>query len=147
MRARAVTMGKIADILSSRGEWEEALRIRQEDELPVYERLGALDSIAHAHWSIACIKDAQRRDQEVFEHLEKSYRLVLQLGRLDGIIVVGTELGQRLCEAGQTEAGIAILKRSQEGLLKLGRVDQACQLQTCIEQLCPSEQTSKQNGQ
>ena len=40
MRSRAVTQGRIADILQARGEFDEALRIRVEEELPVYERLG-----------------------------------------------------------------------------------------------------------
>ncbi|MDG4549083.1 MAG: hypothetical protein P9G45_01520, partial [Candidatus Contendobacter sp.] len=40
VRARAVTQGKIADVLQARGELDEALRIRREEELPVYERLG-----------------------------------------------------------------------------------------------------------
>jgi hypothetical protein len=35
-----VTQGKIADILQARGELDAALRIRTEEELPVYERLG-----------------------------------------------------------------------------------------------------------
>ena len=30
----------IADVLQDRGELDEALRIRREEELPVYERLG-----------------------------------------------------------------------------------------------------------
>jgi hypothetical protein len=30
----------IADLLKTRGEWNEALRIHREEELPVYERLG-----------------------------------------------------------------------------------------------------------
>ena len=32
-------MGKIADIIEARGELDEALRIRQDEELPVYLRL------------------------------------------------------------------------------------------------------------
>ena len=39
-RTRAAIMGRIADILQGRGETDEALRIRREEELPVYERLG-----------------------------------------------------------------------------------------------------------
>jgi hypothetical protein len=38
-------MGKIADILASRGELDEALRIRREEELPVYERLGEVRAL------------------------------------------------------------------------------------------------------
>ena len=40
VRSKAITMGKIADVLQARGQLDEALRIRQEEELPVYERLG-----------------------------------------------------------------------------------------------------------
>jgi hypothetical protein len=36
----AEAQGRIADILQARGQLDEALRIRQEEELPVYERLG-----------------------------------------------------------------------------------------------------------
>ncbi len=39
-RAAAIAAGAIADIHYLRGEYEEALRIRHEEELPVYERLG-----------------------------------------------------------------------------------------------------------
>ena len=36
----ALRMGKMAHILQARGQLDEALRIRKEEELPVYERLG-----------------------------------------------------------------------------------------------------------
>jgi hypothetical protein len=42
-------MGKIADILQARGELDEALRIRREEELPVYDRLGDVRSKAVTH--------------------------------------------------------------------------------------------------
>ena len=35
-----MTQGQIADVLYRRGELDEALRIRREEELPVFERLG-----------------------------------------------------------------------------------------------------------
>lgn len=38
-------MGQIADILQARGELDEALRIRREDALPVYERLGDVQNL------------------------------------------------------------------------------------------------------
>ncbi|MCV6637256.1 hypothetical protein [Candidatus Albibeggiatoa sp. nov. NOAA] len=37
---RAVAAGGLADILQSRGQLDEALRIRETEQLPVYERLG-----------------------------------------------------------------------------------------------------------
>jgi hypothetical protein len=35
-----MTLNGVADILQARGEFDEALRIRREEVLPVYERLG-----------------------------------------------------------------------------------------------------------
>ena len=51
----ALAAGRIADILQSRGELDEALRIRQEEELPVYERLGDVRSCAATMGNIARI--------------------------------------------------------------------------------------------
>ena len=38
-REVALAWGLKADVYQARGQWDEALRIRQEEELPVYERL------------------------------------------------------------------------------------------------------------
>ncbi|MQT02196.1 CHAT domain-containing protein, partial [Streptomyces jumonjinensis] len=54
-RSVAVTWGKIADILQQRGEVDEALRIRREVELPVYERIGDTHSVAVTWGKIADI--------------------------------------------------------------------------------------------
>ena len=58
-RSRAVTMGRIADILQARGALDEALRIRREEELPVYERLGDVRSRAVTMGKIADILQAR----------------------------------------------------------------------------------------
>ena len=52
-------MGKIADILQARGQLDEALRIRREEELPVYERLGDVRSTAVTMGKIADILQAR----------------------------------------------------------------------------------------
>jgi len=41
-------MGKVADILQARGELDEALRIRREEQLPVYEKGGRWFSASEA---------------------------------------------------------------------------------------------------
>jgi phosphopentomutase len=56
-------MGKIADILQLRGASGEALRIRREEQLPVYERLGDVRSRAITMGKIADILQ-QRGDTE-----------------------------------------------------------------------------------
>jgi len=66
VRARAVTMGKIADILQSRGELDEALRIRREEELPVYERLGDVRELLVARANMAiCLTQCGAADDLV----------------------------------------------------------------------------------
>ena len=57
----AAVMGTIADIAYQRGDYDEALRIRREIELPVYERLGDTRSAAVAWGQIADI--AYRRGE------------------------------------------------------------------------------------
>ena len=58
-------MGQIADVLQARGQLDEALRIYQEEELPVYERLGDMRSKAITMGKIADIlKVRGQEDQE-----------------------------------------------------------------------------------
>ena len=59
VKGKAVTMGKIADILQARGELDAALQIRQQEELPVYERLGDVRSKAVTMGKIADILQAR----------------------------------------------------------------------------------------
>ena len=74
-----MTQGKIADIFEARGEFEEAFRIRTEEELPIYERLGDVRSGAITHGQIAGILEArgQLRDalrtyeEDVLPNMEK----------------------------------------------------------------------------
>jgi hypothetical protein len=48
VRSKAVTLGKIADVLEARGEHEEALRIWRVEVLPVFTKLGDPQLIAQA---------------------------------------------------------------------------------------------------
>jgi hypothetical protein len=57
-------MGKIADILQARGQLDEALRIHQEEALPVYERLGDMRSKAFTMGKIAGILQAQGQEHQ-----------------------------------------------------------------------------------
>ncbi|MYD86271.1 MAG: tetratricopeptide repeat protein, partial [Acidobacteria bacterium] len=45
-RRRAITYGRIADILHERGQLDEALRILTEEQLPVFEKLGDAHALA-----------------------------------------------------------------------------------------------------
>jgi len=59
VREWAVTRGELADILQARGELDEALRIRREEQLPVYEKLGDVRSRAVTLGRVADILQAR----------------------------------------------------------------------------------------
>ena len=64
VRAKAITMGKIAGILQARGQLDEALRIHQEEALPVYERLGDVHAKAFTMGRIADILQARGQQHQ-----------------------------------------------------------------------------------
>ena len=92
----AAAMGSIADIAYRRGDYEEALRIYREVELPVYERLGDTRSAAVTWGDIADIA-YQRGDYEealrirrevelpVYEHLGDTRSAALTWGQIADI--------------------------------------------------------------
>ena len=66
MRSKAVTQGKIAGILQARGQLDEALRIRREEQLPVYERLGDVRSrlVCQANIALTLVARGQPEDRD-----------------------------------------------------------------------------------
>jgi tetratricopeptide (TPR) repeat protein len=85
----AVTMGYIADILFRRGNLDEALRIRQAEELPVYDRLDDARERAVTMGKIADIFEAKGELDEALRIHEFEHRpLVEQLGMLDGRLYI-----------------------------------------------------------
>jgi tetratricopeptide (TPR) repeat protein len=60
----AESKGKIADILQARGQLDQALAIRENDELPVYERLGDVREAAVTRTKIADIYAGQGKLDE-----------------------------------------------------------------------------------
>lgn len=70
-------MGQIADILQARGDLDDALRIRQHDQLPVYERLGDVREKAVTLANIALLRlqqaDATSRS-DATDLLTQAYR-------------------------------------------------------------------------
>jgi tetratricopeptide (TPR) repeat protein/CHAT domain-containing protein len=102
-----IARGAIADILFSRGELDEALRIRREDELPVYERLGDVRSRAVTMGKIADILVSRgeldealriRREEQlpVYERLGDVRSRALTMGQIADILVSRGELDEAL---------------------------------------------------
>ena len=106
-RLVAITEGRIANILEARGELDEALRIRTEEELPVYEQLGDARSIAVTRGRIADILQARgeldealriRTEEElpVYERLGDVRAGAIAQGRIADILQARGELDKAL---------------------------------------------------
>ncbi|GGN06478.1 tetratricopeptide (TPR) repeat protein [Actinoplanes campanulatus] len=93
----AISQGVIADSRYRRGEYNEALRIRREVELPVYERLGETRQIAVTWAEIADVLFQQREFDEalrirrevalpVFERLGETREIAMIWGRIADVL-------------------------------------------------------------
>ncbi len=107
VRSVAVTQGKIADILQSRGQLDEALRIRTEQELPVCEKLGDVRERAITQGKIADILQSRgqldealriRTEQElpVYEKLGDVRARAITQGKIADILQSRGQLGDAL---------------------------------------------------
>jgi tetratricopeptide (TPR) repeat protein len=86
-RELALAWGKIADIRMARGDLDEALRIRLEEELPVYEKLGDVRSRAVTQGRIAQIHAARGDLQSAIKLLESEVIPVrMQLNDQAGLV-------------------------------------------------------------
>lgn len=63
----------------------------------------------------------------------EAYEILDHIGRLDGIAVVGMNLGVLLCLSGDIENGLEILTRSRDGFLKLGQSQRHQYVQSMID--------------
>ena len=140
-RFRAVTLGDIARIRANKGEVDEALKLHLE-QVQIFEALGDQDGIANVSFNIGQIRlrhAIQHSDAAAFEEavvaLAKSYAILLNIGRLDGICVVGAAFGQALAAAGQRDEARTVLQRSLDGFRKLGLPDHAAQVEEVLRQL------------
>jgi tetratricopeptide (TPR) repeat protein len=106
-RMTAMAFGQIADILSSRGELDEALRIRREEQLPVYDRLGDVRSRAVTMGKIADILQARgeidealriRREEQlpVYDRLGDVREHAVTLGKIADILSDRGEIDEAL---------------------------------------------------
>lgn len=73
----AQAKGQIADILQARGDLDEALRIRNEEQLPVYEKLGDKRAllVGRANMALALLQRGARGDRKA---ADDALRLALQ---------------------------------------------------------------------
>jgi tetratricopeptide (TPR) repeat protein len=105
--SRAFGWSLIADVLEARGELDEALRIRREEQLPVYERLGDVRGKAVTLGQIADVLQARgeldealriRREEQlpVYERLSDVRSKAVTLGQIADVLQDRGELDEAL---------------------------------------------------
>ena len=71
-REAALAAGLMADILTDRGQLDDALKIRQEEELPVFERLGDVRARAVTMGKIADILQTRGQLDDALKTAKRS---------------------------------------------------------------------------
>jgi Ca2+-binding EF-hand superfamily protein len=106
-------MGQIADILQARGKLDDALRIRQQEELPVYESLGDLRSGAVTMGQIANILERLGKLDEAIAMRRESNTACERFGNAHDLLMGRANLAVSLAMRGRQED-----KAEVEALLK-----------------------------
>ena len=108
-RSAAITWGKIADILQRRGDIHEALRIRREVELPVYERIGETREVAIT-W--AKIADILQQQGDIDEALRIYHEVTLpafeRIGETRSVAIIWGKIADILQQQGDIDEALRI---------------------------------------
>ena len=113
-RSYAVTRGYVGDILSQRGETDEALRIRKEEQLPVYEKLGDVRERAVTMGKIADILEQRGETDEALRiRKEEEIPVYEKLGDVRSRAVTMGQIADILSQRGETDEALRIRKEEE----------------------------------
>jgi tetratricopeptide (TPR) repeat protein len=113
-RFRTVARGRIADMLQARGELDEALRIRREEALPVFERLGAVREAAVTKGRIADVLEARGElDEALRIRREETLPVYERLGDVRSAAVTKGKMADVLQARGELDEALRI-RREEE---------------------------------
>ncbi len=123
VREKAVTLGKIAGILHARGQLDEALSILTQEQLPIYDRTGDVRGKSVTLFEIGLIELKQNKAEQGFKNIAEAYRLLETTHYADGLVAVGVPYGKMLCEQGNLNQGLKVLKTAHDNAINLGQSD------------------------
>jgi tetratricopeptide (TPR) repeat protein len=123
-RGLAFASGIRADILQARGELDEALRIRREEELPVYEMLGDIRSRAVTQGQISDILQARGElDEALRIRREEMLPVYEKLGDVRERAVAQGKIADILQDRGELDEALRIRREEEMPVYeKLGDV-------------------------
>jgi tetratricopeptide (TPR) repeat protein len=113
-RNLALAQGKIADVLYRRGELDEALRIRREEQLPVYERLGDVRELAVTQGKIADVLSSRGElDEALRIRREEELPVYERLGDVRSVAVTQGQIADVLSSRGELDEALRIRREEQ----------------------------------
>lgn len=108
-RTVADAWGQVGDILHDRGELDEALRIRKEKQLPIYEKLGDVHSAATTWGKIGDILSYRGQlDEALRIRKEKELPVYEKLGDVRSAVVTWAQVGAIRGTQGHLDEAISI---------------------------------------
>ena len=108
-RLIAIAEGRIADILETRGELDEALRIRTEKELPVFERLGDVRARAITQGQIADILQVRGElDEALRIRTEEELPVYERLGDVRARAIASSKIADILAALGKLSEALRV---------------------------------------
>jgi tetratricopeptide (TPR) repeat protein len=129
-RTRLQWWDELADLMRTRGEVDEALRIRTEEELPVYQRLGAVREMAVTQGDIADLLMARGQlDEALRIRTEEQLPVFQRLGAVRELAVTQGQIAAILRARGQLDEALRI--RTEEELPVYQRLGDVRELLVC----------------
>ena len=117
----AVSRSYIADILQDRGDTDEALRIRREEELPVYEQLGDTHSQAVTMGNIADILQQRGETDEALRIWREEVLPTLErIGDVQSWAATALQIATILLQREEADEALSVLERAAVGFDQLG---------------------------
>lgn len=127
VREKAITQGRIADVMFAQGQLDDAMAL-QAERLPVVTELGDDEGIAHVLFSMANIRLARGEHesgnlQQIYEELAEAFQLSCRHGQPDAIGGIGMLLVQVLAMGGLRDDAMDTLNVVEEAFTALQDVD------------------------
>ena len=128
----------IPECLAARGHLDEALRILREEELPVYQKLGAIREVAVTMGKIADIlADRGQLDEALRIRREEQLPVYQKLGARREVLVCEANMAITLLRrkgAGDREQAVMLLKKAQAEAAQMG-LPEAQQIEQVLNRL------------
>jgi len=131
---------ELAEILLVQGQLEEALRIRREEQLPVYERLGDVRGRAVALYKIASVSLGRddlspEERRKAIEALSESFAIFRRLDEPQGIAFVGLALARMRFAKGGRDDALEILAAVASAFERLGDADRLADVEALKQEI------------